>query len=124
MVSIKSKGSFSKTEIFLERALRGIDKNIIKRYAEKGLEALSFATPIDTGNTASSWSYQIATNKNSITIEYNNANIQNGIPIAILLQYGHATRNGGWVEGVDYINPALEPVFKALANELWKEVTG
>jgi hypothetical protein len=87
------------------------------------VEALSAATPVDTGLTASSWTYDIVQTKDSVTINFNNTNIQNGCPIAVILQYGHGTRNGGWVQGRDYINPAIQPVFDKIANEAWKEVT-
>jgi hypothetical protein len=85
--------------------------------------ALKSATPVDTGLTANSWYYKIERTKSSISITFNNSNIQNGVPIAIILQYGHGTRNGGWVQGRDYINPAIQPIFDKITEQAWKEVT-
>lgn len=90
---------------------------------KKGVAALSAATPVDTGLTANSWKYEITHNKESATISFTNTNIQNGVPIAVILQYGHATRNGGWVQGRDYINPAIQPIFDEIAKDAWREVT-
>ena len=87
------------------------------------MAALASATPIDSGNTANSWYYKIDRDNSSASITFYNSNIQNGVPIAIILQYGHGTNHGGWVEGRDYINPAIQPVFDKIANEAWKEVT-
>ena len=87
------------------------------------MAALSSATPIDSGKTANSWSYEITNKDGSVTITFNNSNIQNGVPIAIILQYGHGTRNGGWVQGRDYINPAIQPVFDEIVDKAWREVT-
>lgn len=89
----------------------------------KGIAALASATPIDSGQTANSWYYKIENRKNSVKLVFYNSNIQNGVPIAIILQYGHGTRKGGWVQGRDYINPAIQPTFDKLANQAWKEVT-
>lgn len=87
------------------------------------MAALSAATPVDSGVTATSWSYEIIQNGSSISIVWNNSNVQEGINIAIILQYGHGTRNGGYVSGRDYINPALKPIFDKMADAAWKEVT-
>ena len=87
------------------------------------MAALASATPTETGKTASSWFYEISHNKGSATITFSNSNINKGVPIAIILQYGHGTGTGGWVEGRDYINPAIQPIFDKIANEAWKEVT-
>ena len=87
------------------------------------MAALSSATPIDSGETANSWSYEITNKDGSATITFKNSNIQNGVPIAIILQYGHGTRNGGWVQGRDYINPAIQPIFDEIVNNAWREVT-
>ena len=86
------------------------------------MAALASATPVDSGLTASSWSYEITNKNGTATISFRNSNIQNGVPIAIILQYGHATGTGGWVEGRDYINPAIQPIFDQIANDAWKEV--
>ncbi len=123
MISFRQKGDFSNLTRFLEKA-----KNIVKigdldRYGREGVAALESATPKETGLTASSWYYEIKRGKESVSISFHNSNIQNGVPIAIILQYGHGTRNGGWVEGRDYINPAVQPLFDKIANNAWKEVT-
>lgn len=123
MVRIEHHGDFSKTMKFLGIAAKGIDINSLHKYGEEGVAALSAATPVDTGLTANSWYYNIVNDKGYTRINFCNKNIQNGIPIAIILQYGHATGNGGWVEGRDYINPAIQPIFDKMTNEAWKEVT-
>lgn len=121
-ISFRQQGEFSKTMKFLERAKESVNLGILNKYGRKGVEALRAATPVDSGLTASSWSYKIVRKTNVISLEFYNSNIQNGVPIAIILQYGHATGTGGWVEGIDYINPALKPIFGDLAKEVWKEV--
>ena len=123
MISFKQKGDFSKTFKFLERAKELIHMGSLDRYGREGVAALSAATPKDTGQTADSWQYKIYRSKESVSITFSNTNFQNGVPIAIILQYGHATRNGSWVEGIDYINPAIQPVFEEIAREMWAEVT-
>lgn len=123
MISFRQKGDFSKTMTFLERAKTVIHISDFDRYGKAGVRALSSATPVDTGNTAKSWYYKIENKKGSISITFYNSNIQNGVPIAIILQYGHSTRNGGWVQGRDYINPAIQPIFDQIAEAAWKEVT-
>ena len=122
MIKIRQKGDFKKLTSFLERAKESLDIGVLDKYGRKGVAALSSATPVDTGLTASSWFYKIE-NKNGIAkIEFHNSNIQNGVPIAVILQYGHGTRNGGYVVGRDYINPAIQPVFDELSKNAWKEV--
>ena len=122
MVTFRHKGNFSNLTKFLERAKEGVHLGDLDKYGRAGVAALASATPVDSGLTASSWYYEI-TNKNGIaTISFRNSNIQNGIPIAIILQYGHGTRNGGWVQGRDYINPAIQPIFDQIVNDAWKEV--
>lgn len=96
--------------------------NILSKYGQIGVDALSSATPVDTGKTASSWSYKIKRQNGKISLEFHNSNINKGVPIAIILQYGHATSNGGWVQGRDYINPAVQPLFDKIIEELRKEV--
>ena len=123
MISVRQRGDFAKLTRYLEKAKRGARLPDLEKYGREGVAALSSATPVDTGLTASSWSYKVTRGNGSATISFNNSNIQNGIPIAIILQYGHGTRNGGWVQGRDYINPALQPVFDKLANDAWREVT-
>ena len=123
MINIRQKGDFKKLTSFLERAKEGTNIGILDKYGKKGVAALSSATPVDTGLTASSWFYKIE-NKNGIAkIEFHNSNVQKGVSIALILQYGHGTRNGGYVVGRDYINPAIQPVFDELAKNAWKEVT-
>ena len=123
MISFRQKGDFSKLTRFLERAKNLVHLSDLDRYGREGVAALASATPVDTGKTAASWYYDIKINKESASITFNNSNIQNGVPIAIILQYGHGTRNGGWVEGRDYINPVIQPIFDKIAEEAWKGVT-
>lgn len=123
MIQFRHKGDFSKLTRYLEKVKRTVDLGVLDKYGREGVAALASATPVDSGLTASSWYYKIENNRGSVTISFNNSNIQNGVPIAIILFYGHGTRNGGWVEGRDYINPALQPIFDNLANEAWREVT-
>jgi len=123
MIRITHKGDFSKTTNFLKKAKEAKVLKIAQIYGERGVAALASATPVDTGVTAKSWYYKIVSKNGSTSITFCNSNIQNGVPIAIILQYGHGTRNGGWVQGRDYINPALKPIFDELANKAWKEVT-
>ena len=121
MISLTSKGDFRKTEKFMKNARTKKLMSILKQYGEEGVAALMVATPLDTGRTASSWRYEIKVENNRIRLVFHNDNIQNGVPIAIILQYGHGTGTGGWVEGRDYINPAIQPVFDKIANSAWKE---
>lgn len=123
MISFRQKGDFSNLTNFLERAKNAIHIGDLDKYGKAGVAALSSATPVDTGLTASSWSYEIENKNGSVIIIFKNSNIQNGVLIAIILQYGHGTRNGGWVQGRDYINPAIQPIFDEIANNAWKEVT-
>ena len=123
MISFKEKGDFSKVTKYLKRNVKGAHAKVLTKYAEQGVDALKSATPIDTGLTASSWYYEIEYRDQITVIRFCNSNIVKYIPIAIILQYGHATRNGGWVEGRDYINPAIQPIFDKIANDAWKEVT-
>ena len=123
MIKIREKGDFKKLTSFLARAKEDLDIGVLDKYGTRGVAALSSATPVDTGLTASSWFYKIE-NKNGIAkIEFHNSNVQKGVSIALILQYGHGTRNGGYVVGRDYINPAIQPVFDELAKNAWKEVT-
>lgn len=122
MISFKQKGDFSKTEKFLKKSLGRDYRNILEKYAQQGVAALSASTPVRTGLTATSWSYEIIQNEGSISVVWNNSNIQKGINIALILQYGHGTRNGGYVSGRDYINPALRPIFDKMADAAWREV--
>ena len=123
MITINHYGDFKKLTNFLEKMKRMFDVSMLDKYGREGVAALSAATPVDSGKTASSWTYEIKDIKDGVALTFDNTNIQNGVSIAIILQYGHGTRNGGWVEGRDYINPAIQPVFDKIANEAWKEVT-
>lgn len=123
IIQIKQKGNFDKLEKTLE--YYKTDKSILpilKKYGERGVEKLSKATPVATGKTANSWTYDIIVENGRYTIEFDNSNIVDGVSIAIILQYGHGTRNGGYVAGKDYINPAMQQIFEEMAEELWREV--
>ena len=123
MITFRQKGDFSKLTKFLERAKELVHLGDLDKYGREGVAALSSATPVDTGLTANSWHYKIEQRSGSVSIVFYNSNIQNGVPIAIILQYGHGTRNGGWVQGRDYINPAIQPVFDKITEDAWREVT-
>lgn len=123
MIEFRHKGNFSKTTQFLERAKSFAKLSDLDKYGKEGVAALKSATPVDTGLTANSWYYTIERKNSSVSIIFHNSNIQNGVPIAIILQYGHGTRNGGWVQGRDYINPAIQPIFDKITDQAWKEVT-
>lgn len=123
MVQLTQRGSFGGIEAFLKRPVDPTLKKYLEKYAKAGLDALKAATPKDTGLTAASWYYEIVCEKGHSEIRYCNSNIQNGVPIAVILQNGHATRNGGWVQGIDYIDPAIRPVFEKIAKEAWEEVS-
>lgn len=123
MVSFKQKGDFSKLTGFLERVKEAVKLGDLNRYGREGVELLASATPKESGLTANSWYYEITHENGSSSISFHNSNINKGVPIAIILQYGHGTRNGGWVEGIDYINPAIRPLFEKIAQDAWKEVT-
>lgn len=123
MITFSHKGNFVKTTKFLQRAKKGVRITSLDKYGRKGVAALASATPVDTGLTANSWYYKIEEKAGIVQISFCNSNIQNGVPIAIILQYGHGTRNGGWVEGRDYINPAIQPIFDEITKSAWEEVT-
>lgn len=123
MISFRQQGDFKKVTGYLERAKQVVHLGNLDKYGREGVAALASATPIDSGRTAESWDYRIDNSKGSTTISFFNSNIQNGVPIAIILQYGHGTGTGGWVEGRDYINPAIQPIFDRIVDEAWREVT-
>lgn len=123
MITFRQKGDFSKLTRYLERAKEVIKLGDLDKYGQEGVDALSSATPVDSGLTASSWYYKIENKNGSAIISFYNSNVNNGVPIAIILQYGHGTDTGGWVEGRDYINPAILPIFEKIANDAWEEVT-
>ena len=122
MIRFRQKGNFSKLSNFLERAKNVVRIGDLDKYGREGVATLASATPVESGLTASSWTYEIVRGKGSVAIRFNNSNIQNGVPIAIILQYGHGTGTGGWVEGRDYINPSVQPLFDKIADNAWKEV--
>lgn len=122
MIRFKHKGDFSKLEKFLKRSSDGIPAMLLDRYGQAGVAALSAATPKNTGDTADGWYYRIEKEPGVLKLVFCNSNNQNGVPIAIVLQYGHATKNGGFVYGRDYINPAVQPIFDKLTEEAWEEV--
>lgn len=123
MITFRQKGDFSKLNHYFEKLKEGIKIGDLDKYGRAGVEALSNATPKDSGQTASSWYYEIKRSNGSVSIQFKNSNVHEGVPIAVILQYGHGTGTGGWVEGRDYINPAIQPIFDAIANNAWKEVT-
>ena len=122
MVTFRQKGDFRKLSGYLEKTREVFDVGILDKYGRRGVRALAEATPKDTGVTADSWRYKINRMKESIYITFDNTNFNDGVPIAIVLQYGHATRNGDYVQGIDYINPALRPIFEEIADAAWEEV--
>lgn len=123
MITFRQKGDFSKFNRYLERLKEAVKLGDLNKYGRQGVQALSSATPIESGETANSWYYKINRTKESVAITFHNSNIQNGVPIAIILQYGHGTGTGGYVEGRDYINPTIQPIFDKIAEDAWKEVT-
>ena len=123
MIKVTKKGNFDNTRNLIKRIQSRKYTDILNRIGRLGVDALEKATPRDTGKTASSWGYEIEQGKNSISVIWTNSNIVNGwANVAILIQYGHATKNGGYVHGRDYINPALKPIFDELAKEAWEAI--
>jgi hypothetical protein len=123
MFGFSTSGSFDRTEEWLKRLAEGDIYSKLERYGQEGVDALSAATPRDSGETANSWYYEIVRDSTSWSIIWGNSNVVDGRPIAVLLQYGHGTGTGGYVQGEDYINPALKPIFDRIATEAWKAVT-
>lgn len=122
MISFKSKGDFSKATRYLDK-LSNMRLSSLDKFGAEGVAALASATPVESGLTANSWYYEIERANGTIRINFCNSNFNKGVPIAIILYYGHGTRNGGWVAGRQYIDPAIQPVFDRMASEVWKEVT-
>ena len=122
MITFKIKGDYKRAERYFKRLTQKKYLQILDKYGKQGVEALAAATPKDTGRTADSWRYEIETSPNSSSIIFVNDNINKYVNIAVILQYGHATRNGGWVEGRDYINPAVQPLFDEMVKKAWEEV--
>lgn len=123
MISFRQKGDFSKLTRYFERVKEAVKLGSLDKYGREGVAALMSATPVDSGKTASSWYYEIDHSQSSASINFYNSNVNKGVLIAIILQYGHGTRNGGWVQGRDYINPAMQPLFDKFAEDAWREVT-
>lgn len=123
MIRITQKGNFIKLDKYFEKVKKTVSINSLEKYGEAGVKALSSSTPVDTGKTAQSWYYEIERHNDKVVLSFFNSNTNKGVPIAIILQYGHGTGTGGWVEGRDYINPAIRPIFDQIANDAWKEVT-
>lgn len=123
MIGFRQKGDFSKTTAYLKKLKQQRILLALDKYGQEGVNALASATPVDTGLTAKSWYYKIEVKDGSASLIFCNSNIQNGIPIAIILQFGHGTGTGGWVEGRDYINPAIQPIFDSMVAQAWGEVT-
>lgn len=122
LIRITTKGDFNNTFRFLNKMSKFQINKILEKYGRMGVEALRSATPIDSGKTAESWGYEISVGKEGATIHWTNTNQNKGVYIAVILQYGHGTGTGGYVQGVDYINPAIRPVFDKIAEEAWMEV--
>lgn len=123
MISFRQKGDFAKLTRYLVKIDEAVKLKDLDIYGKEGVAALASATPVDTGLTANSWYYEIEHGRGTASITFYNSNVQRGICIAIILQYGHGTGTGGWVEGRDYINPAIQPIFDRIAENAWKEVT-
>lgn len=122
MITFVSKGDFKKTRKLLEKAENMDIRSILDKYGRLGVDALAEATPKDSGKTAASWDYDISMNRDGAVITWLNSNVHNGVNIAVILRYGHGTGTGGYVQGRDYISPAIRPVFDELANSAWEEV--
>lgn len=123
MITFRHKGDFSKLTRYFEKVKKSVRTSTLEKYGKEGVAALASATPVDTGETANAWYYEIENVNGSAKIAFYNSNIQKGVPIAIILQYGHGTGTGGWVQGRDYINPAIQPIFDKIAEDAWREVT-
>ena len=123
MISFRHQGDFSKTMRFLSRAKGMNISQLLNKYGQEGVAALASATPTESGRTAEAWYYEIEASRSSATITFLNSHVNKGVPIAIILQYGHGTGTGGWVQGRDYINPAIQPIFDKIADAAWREVT-
>lgn len=121
MIKFKHKGDFNSTKAFLRRNKK-IDFSVLEKFGDEGIAALKAATPVDTGETAASWNYRIVEERENVRIEWYNTHVVDGVPIAIIIQYGHATGTGGYVEGLDYINPAIKPIFERIVDNIWREV--
>lgn len=122
LITVKHKGDFKKTDSFLNKMKQKYYMNQLEQYAQKGVDALASATPVDTGLTAASWYYEIRVSGDAVTIVWSNSNVNKGVNIAMILQYGHGTGTGGYVQGRDYINPAIQPIFDKIADGVWEVI--
>lgn len=123
-IKFKQRGNFSKTKLFFERCKNLFKIGVLDQYGREGVNALAMATPVESGKTAAAWRYKVTNTNGSVSIEwYNDNETKDGVPVVVLIQYGHGTRNGGYVKGTDFINPALKPIFDKISDALWKEVT-
>ena len=122
MIQCTVRGDFKKSNSFLKRLLKLDFNTLLKKYAEDGVKALSSATPVRTGKTAASWSWEIVKERGAVSIFWTNSNLEQNVPIAVILDYGHGTASGGYVQGRHYISPAIRPVFDDIAKAAWKEV--
>lgn len=123
MITLKSSGSFKRSDSFLTKLMQLDISSTLNRYGREGVTALSSATPVDSGVTAASWGYKVTKESNGWSITWTNSHVESGAPIAIMLQYGHGTGTGGYVQGQDYINPAIKPIFDRIARDIWKVVS-
>lgn len=125
MIKFGHKGGFENTYRFLSKSKTAMSRALrqLEKYGQMGVAALASATPVDTGKTAASWYYEIESGNGFAKIHFCNSNIQNGVPIAVIIQFGHGTGTGGWVQGRDYINPAIQPIFDKITKDAWEEVT-
>lgn len=123
MITVRHKGDFSKVTRYFEKVKKAARVDVLDKYGLAGVAALASATPVDSGLTASSWYYEINRQNGLVRIDFMNSNVNKGVPIAIILQYGHGTGTGGWVQGRDYINPAIQPIFDKIVEDAWREVT-
>ena len=123
VISFQVHGDFNKLDGFFEKMKEGVNAGVLDKYGKIGVDALRLYTPKDTGLTSESWKYRIVRNSQGTAIEWYNTNVQDNVHVAVVLQYGHATKSGTFIEGIDYINPAMRPVFEEIATRAWKEVT-
>lgn len=121
--SFTSRGSFDKTEAFLKKIAQASFMKVVESEAQKGVDALSAATPRSSGTAAAAWGYEIVRGRKSLSIHWTNSDVENGYPVAVMIQYGHGTGTGGYVRGINYINPAMRPIFDSIAQTVWKAVT-
>lgn len=123
MITMKTNGDFVNTKRYFEQVKKAAKINVLEKYGKAGVDALASSTPVDSGTTAGSWYYEIKRQNGNAIIEFCNSHVNKGVNIAIILQYGHGTGTGGWVQGRDYINPAIQPIFDKIAEDAWREVT-